>query len=147
MQTQDGVVDGLLETRDAKADLVRKRMTDLIGELKMKLDGLDNRWGAFGFNKPDGVETPDIVEHVQVTLIGPTAAALKWNAAARAEYYHVFKRVQAIDQDYILVGSPADLDFTLENLPTNAHIDIVVSAENSGGEGQRFTAVTVTTHA
>ncbi len=146
VNTQAGVAADLIETRNAKADALRERMTAIISELKIKLDGLDNRWTAFGLNKPGALESPDEVEGVQATLIGPTAAALKWDAAARAEYYHVFKRVQGVDQDYVLVGSPADLDFTIENLPTNATIEIQVSAVNNGGESPRSTSVTIVTH-
>jgi hypothetical protein len=143
---QDAVVSSLLVERDGKVGLLRKRMSDLIGELKMRLPGLDNRWKAFGFNPPDATETPDQVNHVQATLIGPTAVALKWNATARAAYYRVFTKVHGVETEYVAVGSPADLDFTIENLPTNAQIDIVVMAVNDGGEGALSEVITITTH-
>ncbi len=142
---QEVIVGQLMEVRDEKSKQLSKRLSDLIQELHMRLDGLDQRWKAFGFNMPDAFETPDSVEHVTATLIGPTAAALKWDSTARAQYYHVFKRVQGVDEDYVLVGSPADLDFTIENLPSGKQIDIVVSAVNNGGEGQRSEAVTILT--
>ncbi len=143
---QEALLGQLIELRDEKAEQLRARMSSLIGELKIRMDGLDQRWKAFGLNLPDALETPDGVEHVIATLIGPTAVALKWDPTARAEYYHVFKRVQGVDEDYVLVGSPADLDFTIEDLPSNKQIDIVVSAVNNGGEGERSEAVTITTH-
>ena len=142
---QGTIVENLLNARNAKADVLKKRMSDVIAELKMKLDGLDARWNAFGLNKPDALETPDGVESVTATLIGATAVAVKWGNTPRAQYYHVFKRVQGVDEDYVLVGSPADIDFTIENLPTGKQIDIVVSAVNNGGESQRSEAVTILT--
>jgi len=144
---QETTVGALMKFRDGKADKLSKRLSDLLQELHMRMDGLDDRWKSFGFNIPDALETPDQVEHVQATLIGPTAVALKWNAAPRAAYYRVFKRVHGVDTEYVAVGSPADLDFTIENLPTNAQIDIVVTAVNNGGEGTVSEFVTITTHA
>jgi hypothetical protein len=40
----------------------------------------------------------------------------------------------------------ADLDFTIENLPTGAAIDIVVTAVNYGGESPVSEVITITTH-
>ncbi len=145
LNIQDTIVGNLMETRDRKADKLRRRLRGLIEELYQNIDPLDQRWKAFGLNLPGAQETPDIVENVEAILIGPNAAALKWDNTARAEYYHVFKRVQGIDEDYILVGSPADLDFTLENLPSGKQIDIIVAAVNNGGEGERSVAVTIIT--
>ncbi len=143
---QKTLVDQLSTARDEKFEALRKGLRDLCNELAVLLDPLDARWLSFGFNKPGADETPDEVESVVATLIGPTAVALKWAASARAAFYHVWKRVQGVDEDYVLIGSPADLDFTLENLPTNATVDIAVSAVNTGGEGPRSTSVTITTH-
>ena len=143
---QEGILDNLLTERDAKAGNLRKRMSDLIAELKMRLSGLDGRWKAFGLNPPDALETPDQVLNVVATLIGPTAVALKWQASPRAEYYHVFKKTHGLDDDYVLVGSPADLDFTLENLSAGTEVEIVVTAVNNGGESPISPKVIITTH-
>jgi hypothetical protein len=75
-----------------------------------------------------------VPENLHVTLIGNTAAALKWDAAPRAEYYRVWKRVVGADEELVAVGSPADVDFTIEALPGNVEIEIAVSAVNNGGE-------------
>ena len=143
---QETTVGALMKVRDGKGDKLSKRLSDLIQELHMRMDGLDDRWKAFGFNIPDAPETPDAVEHLTAVLVGPDAAALKWDAAPRAKSYHVFKKVRGVDNDYILVGSPADLDFTIENLPANTQIDIAVAAVNDGGEGALSEFVTITTH-
>ena len=143
---QEMTLKVLRNDRNAKFDILRNKLVMLTDELSLLLDPLDPRWTAFGFNMPGADETPDAVGTVVATLIGPTAVALKWETTARAVYYHVWKRVQGVDEDYILVGSPADLDFTIENLPSGKQIDIVVSAVNNGGEGQRSEAVTILTN-
>jgi len=143
---QDATVGTLRDTRDLKMDTLMGTLRDLVDELGLKLGPLDQRWKAFGLNMPGAEATPDAPEGVKVTLIGPTAAALKWNAAARAQYYRVWMKVHGVEGDYLAVGSPADLDFTIENLPANSTIDIVVTALNDGGESPVSEVVTVTTH-
>ncbi len=144
---QEASMKILMNDRDTKFTALRDKLVQLVDELSHLMDPLDPRWIAFGFNMPGAQQTPDEVEGVQATLIGPTAVALKWNASARAAYYRVFKKVIGTDEDYIPVGSPADLDFTIEGLPANATVEIQVSAVNNGGESPRTSAVTVVTHA
>jgi hypothetical protein len=120
--------------RDEKAKELRRSLRGLVDELNQFIEPLDPRWLAFGFNMPGASETPDVPENLHVTLIGNTAAALKWDAAPRAEYYRVWKRVVGVDEELVAVGSPADVDFTIEALPSNAEIEIAVSAVNNGGE-------------
>jgi hypothetical protein len=134
---QQTAVDEAMKVRDQKATKMRRRLRCLADELLILLDPLDSRWLSFGFPKPGASETPDVPENLRVTLIGNTAAALKWNAAPRAEYYRVWKRVVGVDEELVAVGSPADVDFTIEELPSNAEIEIAVSAVNNGGESPR----------
>ena len=143
---QEDAMAQLFSIRNQKFDEVQKGLRGLLAELTDELDPLDARWKAFGFNMPGADEIPDAMGPVVATLIGPTAVALKWAATGRAAYYRVFKRVQGVDEDYVLVGSPADLDFTIENLPPNATVDIVIAAVNNGGEGDRSEAVSITMH-
>ncbi len=144
---QSTIVSDLLETRDEKADAMRKRLSDLVKELSMRMSGLDNRWTTFGFNKPDATETPEAPTGLSAILIGPTAASTKWDASARADYYRVWMKIHGSNADYETVGSPADLDFTLENLPANAAVDIAITAVNNGGESALSEPITVNTHA
>ncbi len=138
-------VEDLMADRDAKEEDLRKRIRWLINELEQKIDPLSSLWTAFGLNKPGATETAEVPEGVKATLIGPTAAAMKWDAAPRAEYYRVWIKIHGSTGDYTAVGSPADLDFTIENLPANSTIDIAVSAVNNGGESALSEPVTVTT--
>ena len=60
--------------------------------------------------------------------------------------YRVWIKIHDAEVDYTAIGSPSDLDFTLENLPANSTVDIVVSAVNNGGESAVSDVITVTTH-
>ena len=58
----------------------------------------------------------------------------------------VWKKVRGVDAAAVAVGSPADLDFTIENLPTGAVIEITITAVNNGGESPVSEVITITTH-
>jgi hypothetical protein len=135
----------LLKIRDEKAEQLRNRIHSVISELNDRLPPLDSRWTAFGLNKPGAAEKPEVPQGVTVTLLGPTAAAVKWTAATRAAHYRVWKRVIGTDEQFVAAGSPADVDFTLESLPSGATIEIAVSAVNDGGESALSEKVTIVT--
>ena len=143
---QDAEITSLMQIRDEKYRNMVKRISSVYQELRMQLGPLDARWGKFGFNMPGADETPDMPTGLVVTLIGPTAVALKWEAAERAAYYRIYKKVTGVDENYVAVGSPADLDFTIEGLPAGATVEIQITAVNTGGESSRTEAVTVVMH-
>lgn len=131
--------------RDTAADNVKHRLRGLIQELSHILPPLDPRWKTFGFNMPGAQETPEAPLNLVAVLIGNNAISLKWDAAPRAEYYRVSKRVVGVDTEFVAVGIPADLDFTLEGLPSNKDVELVVSAVNNGGESEQSVIATVKT--
>ncbi|MDB6024858.1 MAG: hypothetical protein JWM68_1081 [Verrucomicrobiales bacterium] len=143
---QETEVKRLIKARDGAIRKLRTRLRGLANELEQLMDPLDERWLDFGFNMPGADETPDAPENVIATLIGPTAAAIKWSLTPRAEYYRIWKRVIGVDAEPIAVGSPADIDFTLENLPVGSTIEIYVSALNNGGESPLSEKITIVTH-
>lgn len=130
--------------RDAKVSALRKRLRSLIDELNMLIDPLDPLWNVFGFNMPGAEETPDVPEEVEVTLNGSNAA-LKWKAAPRTEYYRVWKKVIGVDEEPVPMGTPSDQDFTMTDLPSNATVELAVSAVNNGGESHLSEAIVVKT--
>ena len=144
---QERVVGTLIEAREAAAEKLRRRFRGFIDEANQLLGPLDPRWKAFGLNMPGAKETPDVPTNVSVVLVGPTAAAAKWGASARADYYRVWMKLHGSTEDYTAMGSPADLDFTLENLPTASELDIAISSVNDGGESALSEPVKITTQA
>jgi len=143
---QRGTVKGLLQARNIAQTNLRKRMRGLIDELDQVLDPLDGRWLTFGLNMPGAKQIPTVPQNVSAVLIGETAASVKWEASARAEYYRVWKKVGEGDAEFVTVGNPADLDFTMEELPRNSTIEIAVSAVNNGGESSRSQSIQIVTH-
>ncbi len=145
--TKSSALQSARVLRDKASAKLRKRMRAVLNELDFALDPLDSRWEKFGFNKPGASSIPDVPKNLSVILIGPSAAAMKWDASARAESYRVWKKVHGANEEFVLVDSRADLDFVLENLPANSTIEIAVSAMNNGGESQLSPSVIVTTPA
>jgi len=146
INSQKTVVGDLKIARDTAAQKVRDRLSGLFHELEQLIGPLDQRWKTFGFNLPGADATPDIPGNVTAVLIGPTAVSVKWTATPRAEHYRVWKKVTGVDEDFVNIGSPADLDFTMETLPSNATVEIAISAVNNGGESARSQTVSVVTH-
>ncbi|MDB6029217.1 MAG: hypothetical protein JWM68_5440 [Verrucomicrobiales bacterium] len=146
VNSQVTITQNQKEARDGAAEQVSVRIRAVIDEMGQVLSPLDARWLAFGFNRPGTIETPGMVEGLIAVLIGPSTSALKWKASARAEYYRVWIRVVGVNAEPVAVGSPADIDFNLENLPANATVEISVSAVNNGGETALSEPVTIVTH-
>ncbi len=73
LYNQEMVVAAAKEARDASADNLRRRYRGFLAELSQLIGPLDVRWKAFGLNIPGAPATPDVVEGLKATLIGPTA--------------------------------------------------------------------------
>ncbi|MBA4148099.1 MAG: fibronectin type III domain-containing protein [Verrucomicrobia bacterium] len=145
ISAQEATLKTLLNASDAKTATLRLTLRTLLDEMAIKMDPMDPLWLAFGFNMPGKKRTPDVPKNLTAVLIGTNAIAMKWNAAPRASHYRVWKKVIGVDADYVFVGNPADLDFTIEGLPGNAQVEVLVSAVNNGGESQKSTLVLVQT--
>ncbi|MFN7140419.1 MAG: fibronectin type III domain-containing protein [Limisphaerales bacterium] len=106
---------------------------------------MDSHWLSFGLNRPGAKQRPPTPQNVTAVLVGTNAIAVKWANTPRAERYRVWRRI--VDQEPALVpiGSPADLDYTMEGLPSNSLIEIAVSAINNGGESATSTPIPVMT--
>ncbi|MFN7140245.1 MAG: fibronectin type III domain-containing protein [Limisphaerales bacterium] len=144
MNLQKSAVGTAKKLRDIKFKALKAQLTRLFKELGEILDPLDSRWVLFGFNKPGAKETPPAPTGVTAVLIGATAVSVKWQAAARADHYRVWVRVEG-EENFDPMGSPADLDQTLEGLSANTNFEIAVSAVNNGGESAKSKVAKVTT--
>ena len=138
-------LDDLRKGRDTASKELQSVLRQLVRELGLAMGPLDERWIAFGLNKPGAKATPDAPENVTATLNSNNTIAVKWPRAPRARYYRVSKKVDGVDQELIAVGSPTDANFTIEGLPANATIEIAVSAVNDSGESVKSQVVTVQT--
>ncbi|MBA4147840.1 MAG: fibronectin type III domain-containing protein [Verrucomicrobia bacterium] len=134
-----------MTARDLRAAQVRKQLRALIKELSVRLTPLDERWAAFGFNKPGAKVRPDAPTNVTVVSVAENAVAVQWDKAPGAEYYRVSIKVVGVDEEPRVVGTPADTDFMFEELPANAEVEVTISALNNGGESVRSAVVMVRT--
>ncbi|MBA4147939.1 MAG: fibronectin type III domain-containing protein [Verrucomicrobia bacterium] len=145
VQAAAGERKTLMNLRDQKVTALRDRLRLFILEAGEKIGPLDPRWVAFGLNMPGARATPDVPQNVRAILIGNNALSVKWDKAARAEYYRVWARVVGSQEELVIMGSPGDIDFTIEGLPSNATVEIAISAINNGGESARSTVLVVLT--
>jgi len=120
--------------RDAAVAKLEDRMRGLIGELEQLLDPLDPRWLAFGLNMPGAPETPDPVESLLLTLIGPTAVFADWDNALRALRYHVEIFVVGVDTDFRHVQTViGESEATLTDLPAGRTVRVRIISVNDAG--------------
>ncbi|MDB6026644.1 MAG: hypothetical protein JWM68_2867, partial [Verrucomicrobiales bacterium] len=132
--TLEAKLDGLLRVRTENMKELRRYLRVVIDELHLVLPPMDPRWELFGLNRPGSKETPDVPEDVAVAVIDNKRGNVTWPRSARAEYYRVWLRIEGVDAEPRVIGSPSDLDFMLEELPATGEMDVFVSAINSGGE-------------
>jgi hypothetical protein len=133
--------------RRQKVAAMIERVGNLFKEAQTLLDPLDMRWIELGFNRPGAERIADVPTNIIAVLVGASAISIKWDAAPRAQYYRIWKRVIGVDAELIAIGNSADRDFTLEGLAANKTVEIAVSAVNSGGESERSAVVSVITNA
>ena len=133
------------KTRTQKAEKARRLLRGLIEDLKQAIDPLDERWVEFGLNRPGAKQIPAVPENVTAVLQGNNTVALHWGATPRAEYFRVWKKVNGVDEELLVVGTRAELDFALAGLPSNSTILFGISAVNNGGESAVSELVTVVT--
>ena len=134
-----------LTTRRAASRVLQGTLRRVINELAEEIDPLSDYWFAFGLNKPGQAVTPPVPAGLIAAFVGPTSVALKWNKAARAERYRIYKKVVGVDNEMGLVETREELDFTIDGLPSGKTIQLAVSAINNGGESQLSQIVTVVT--
>ncbi|MBA4146582.1 MAG: fibronectin type III domain-containing protein [Verrucomicrobia bacterium] len=142
---KEGELKTLKQNRDAKFAVLAVLLRGLVKELGQLIPPLDGRWTTFGFNTPGVKERPPTPTNIKVVLIGPNALSVKWDRSARAEYYRVWMRIVGVGTELGVVGTPADLDMTLESLPSNSIVEVALSAMNNGGESARSEVIAVQT--
>ncbi|MBA4150692.1 MAG: fibronectin type III domain-containing protein [Verrucomicrobia bacterium] len=130
--------------RMTKANEVQVALRELFSLLVFKLTPLDPRWLEFGFNKPGALPVPEVPVNVTAMLLGGNNISVKWPAAARAQHYRAWMRLVG-QPEWTSLGSSADLAFLIENAPSNAQLEVAISAVNNGGESAKSTIVTVVT--
>ena len=122
--------------RDAVEELLRTRMSGLIGELATLMPGDDPRWAAFGLNLPAGPTLPDKPTGLVMTAGGAGQNFLDWNDAARADSYKVLRRLPG-EPDFSVVATVSDSDAMVAALAAGGTAEYAVEAVNAAGPGPR----------
>ncbi|MFN7139067.1 MAG: hypothetical protein ACK4UN_07000 [Limisphaerales bacterium] len=145
VKAQFAAVGTARKVRTQKFNALRKRMMGLAKEMEQLISPTAELWTTFGLNKPGVKQRPPTPTGLTAVLIGNNAISMKWEPAARASHYRVWRRIVGVDVDLEPVGNPGDLDYTMEGLPSNALIEVAISAVNNGGESAKSTVVPVQT--
>lgn len=123
----------------------RTRLTNLRDELSQLMGNDDERWYAFGFDKPSDGTSPEVPENLVVTLGAPGSRTLlaDWDDARRADNYRLRAVVKATGvQVFNEIVTDSQGIITLPNLPAGTELDLTVTARNATGESQPTSAVT-----
>ena len=129
----------------AALDLLYTTMSYLLNELTQLLGPDDERWYAFGFDKPSDPGTPTIPENLVVT---PGAAGSKmliadWDDGRRDDSY----RASVLNHETgkviaSVIVTESDATFTLPDLAQGTLVDIILTGRNNKGETQPTDPIT-----
>jgi hypothetical protein len=123
----------------------RTRLSNLREELSQLMGDDDERWYAFGFDKPSDGTGPEVPENLVVTVGAPGSRTLiaDWDDARRADKYRLRAVVKATGQQVFseLVADSHGI-ITLPNLAVGTELDITVTSHNATGESQPTAPVT-----
>ena len=119
-------------------DAARSRLSGLRDELTQLIAPDDDRWYAFGFEKPSNPETPEVPENV--TGVPGTGGMLfvDFDDARRATHYRA-KVFNVATSTLFMERITHDSEITLQTLPLNTPLRIEISAINPTGESQPAT--------
>jgi len=132
------------DVRDVALTAVRKRLSGLCKELSQRLEPLDPRWRAFGFNMPGAATVPAVPEQVVVTPLPLARLQIACDPSPNATSYRFYTQRLIVDPEPILAGSSAEPLFVTEPLSEGQVYQVYVSATNEGAESELTEPVNAT---
>lgn len=123
----------------------RTRLSNLRDELSQLISDDDERWYAFGFDKPSDSASPETPENLVVTVGAPGSRTLlcDWDDARRADNYRLRAKVKATGvQVFSELVADSQGIITLPAQPAGTELDITVTGHNAVGESAPTAAVT-----
>jgi len=125
---------------DAGLRSARKRLSLLREELAQFLGRDDERWYAFGFDRPGDPETPEVPEHLVVTpgAAGSGLLFVDWDNSRRAESYRIVL-AHAATGETVVERLVTESEAAFTGLASGQALRIRVSARNARG-GESATA-------
>jgi hypothetical protein len=129
--------------RDAAEQVLRDRLSGLIGELGQLLDDTDPMWLAFGLNEPGAVNLPDAADGLALTAGTAGVVHSNWNSAPRATRYRVFQLIVGVDTVPVNVKTVTEPEATLPGLPSGKTVQIYIVAANEAGQAAHNDPVSI----
>ena len=124
----------------------RARLSGLRGELDQLISDDDDRWYAFGFDKPSDPSTPEVPANLTAVPGAPGSKTLiaDWDDARRADSYRLRAVTKADGKEVANeIAQDSQLSLTLDKLAPGAVVVLTVTARNSAGESQPGNAVEI----
>ena len=123
----------------------RTRLSNLRDELSQLMGDEDERWYAFGFDKPSDSASPETPENLVLTAGAPGSRTLlaDWDDARRATNYRLRAKVKATGVQVFneLVADSQGI-ITLPAQPAGTELEVTVTGHNAVGESSPTSAVT-----
>jgi hypothetical protein len=122
----------------------RRRMSGLRDELSQLLKSDDERWYAFGFDRPSDPVTPEVPENVtiQLGIAGAGSIFTNWDDARRATGYRG-RILDAATNNELATELMQDTEWMVSGLPSGQEVIVLVTARNEAGESQATAPVKV----
>jgi hypothetical protein len=130
---------GAFAQRNTAETKLRSRLRGLIGELEHKMVPLDERWLAFGLNRPGAEDPPSAPVNTTATPMGGGKVFVKCDRVPRTDYYQIWIQVAAVDENFRRADSPDGPEKMLEGLPAGATVKIKMRAVNEAAQGRLAT--------
>ncbi len=118
---------------EAGVKAARSRLSGLRDELTQLIAPDDDRWYAFGFEKPGNPESPEAPENVTGTPGAGGMLLVGFDGARRAKNYRV-RILDAATNALLAQRLTRDREVTFQGLPTATPLRIEVTAVNATGE-------------
>ncbi len=129
---------------DAAKQTFRDRYRAAIDEIGQRLSDDDAMWYDFGLNRPNDPGQPGQPSNVHATPLSAARVLVQVDGARRANSFNYYRKIIALpagsplqpDAKPVKVINTQGTQFTFENLPVGATVEITVTGVNDAGEGQ-----------
>lgn len=124
----------------------RARLSGLRDELNQLIGEDDDRWYAFGFDKPSDPSTPEVPANLTVVAgaAGSKTLIADWDDSRRADNYRLRAVTKADGKEVANeIAQDSQLSLTLGSVAAGAVVVITVTARNAAGESPAGNAVEI----
>lgn len=125
-----------MAVRETAERALRKRLSDTIKELSMKLGEFDPRWASFGLTEPGQDSLPGVAEKPTLTNVGPGRVFSDWPDVPGVTAYIVEVQIMGVDADFREVATVSDSEYLIQGLPSGKTIRVRIIAVNAVGRAQ-----------